>query len=75
MKGDEQEQKIRKHLLNIVNMERPDVKWEDIIGLDFAKKEIKEAITWPIEFPHLYANEINTSRGILLFGYVILLSS
>lgn len=35
-------------------METPNVKWEDIAGLDQAKEALKEAVILPIKFPHLF---------------------
>jgi katanin p60 ATPase-containing subunit A1 len=30
-------------------MQNPNVKWDDIIGLDSAKRTIKEAVVYPIK--------------------------
>lgn len=30
-------------------MQNPNVKWDDIIGLDAAKRTIKEAVVYPIK--------------------------
>ena len=65
---DDQEKKLRKNLKTILTIERPNVQWQDIVGLDLAKKELQEAIIWPLKFPKLYEKEIKTSNGILLFG-------
>jgi vacuolar protein-sorting-associated protein 4 len=35
-------------------VEKPNVKWEDIAGLDGAKEALKEAVILPIKFPHLF---------------------
>ena len=35
-------------------MEKPNVKWSDIAGLDSAKEALKEAVILPIKFPHLF---------------------
>ncbi|MDQ1280892.1 MAG: vacuolar proteinsorting-associated protein 4 [Thermoproteota archaeon] len=51
---------------NLVLREKPDVKWEDIIGLEEAKKAIKDAITYPFKRPDLFP--LGWPRGILLFG-------
>ncbi len=32
----------------------PDIKWDDIAGLEFAKKTIKEIIIWPLIRPELF---------------------
>ena len=50
-------------------VEVPDVKWEDIGGLDDVKEELKEAIEWPLQYPEVFkkANTI-PPKGILLYG-------
>lgn len=43
-------------------MEKPNVKWTDIAGLEGAKEALKEAVILPIKFPQLFTGE---NRGIL----------
>lgn len=35
-------------------MEKPDIKWDDVAGLEGAKEALKEAVILPIKFPHLF---------------------
>lgn len=35
-------------------MEKPNVQWSDVAGLDSAKEALKEAVILPIKFPHLF---------------------
>ena len=52
-----------------VFIENPDVKWSDIGGLLDVKRELQEAIEWPLKFPVLYDKlGHKMSRGILLHG-------
>ena len=37
-----------------VYLETPDVKWSEIGGLDGVKKELREAVEWPLKYPDLY---------------------
>ncbi|MFI5420416.1 MAG: AAA family ATPase, partial [Nitrososphaerales archaeon] len=50
-----------------VYIETPDVRWSDIGGLEPIKKELQEAVEWPMKYPDLY-NTIGYSmpKGILL---------
>ena len=52
-----------------VFIENPDVKWSDIGGLLDVKRELQEAIEWPLKYPVLYDKlGHKMSRGILLHG-------
>ena len=52
-----------------VFIENPDVKWEDIGGLDEVKRELQEAVEWPMKYPGLYDKlGHKMPRGILLHG-------
>jgi SpoVK/Ycf46/Vps4 family AAA+-type ATPase len=50
----------------LVIQEKPNVKWEDVVGLETAKKAVKEAIVYPVQRPDLFP--LGWPRGILLFG-------
>ncbi|HVB11496.1 MAG TPA: CDC48 family AAA ATPase [Nitrososphaerales archaeon] len=55
--------------LREVYIDTPDVRWTDIGGLSEVKRELQEAVEWPMKYPDLY-NSIGYSmpKGILLFG-------
>ncbi|KAF9141178.1 hypothetical protein BG015_001367 [Linnemannia schmuckeri] len=44
------------------------VTWEDISGLEHAKKTIKETITWPMLRPEIFTGLRRPPKGLLLFG-------
>jgi SpoVK/Ycf46/Vps4 family AAA+-type ATPase len=50
----------------LVLTEKPNVRWEEVVGLDSAKKAVKEAIVYPVQRPDLFP--LGWPRGILLFG-------
>ena len=50
----------------LIVQEKPNVKWPEVIGLETAKKTIKEAIVYPVQRPDLFP--LGWPRGILLFG-------
>ena len=50
----------------LVITEKPKVNWGEVIGLDIAKKAVKEAIVYPVQRPDLFP--LGWPRGILLFG-------
>jgi transitional endoplasmic reticulum ATPase len=52
-----------------VYLETPDVKWSEIGGLDEVKKELQEAVEWPLKFQDLYkVIGYNMPKGVLLHG-------
>ena len=52
-----------------VYLEPPDVSWNDIGGLEEVKRELQEAVEWPMRYPNLY-KELGhlIPKGILLHG-------
>ena len=52
-----------------VFIENPDIKWEEVGGLEDVKRELQEAVEWPMKYPGLY-DKLGHSmpRGILLHG-------
>jgi len=52
-----------------VFIENPDIKWEEVGGLEEVKRELQEAVEWPMKYPGLYDKlGHNMPRGILLHG-------
>ncbi|MEM2339344.1 MAG: AAA family ATPase, partial [Nitrososphaerales archaeon] len=52
-----------------VYLETPDVKWSDIGGLENVKRELQEAVEWPLKYPELYKKlGYSMPKGILLYG-------
>jgi transitional endoplasmic reticulum ATPase len=52
-----------------VLVEVPNVKWDDIGGLNEVKEELQEAIEWPLKYPEIF-EYMNTEppKGVLLYG-------
>ncbi len=50
----------------LILTEKPNIKWEQVVGLENAKRAIKEAIVYPVQRPDLFP--LGWPRGILLFG-------
>ena len=52
-----------------VYLESPDIPWTEIGGLEEVKRELHEAVEWPLRYPNLYKELSHTiPKGILLHG-------
>ncbi|XP_033626739.1 vacuolar protein sorting-associated protein 4B-like [Asterias rubens] len=60
--------KMQNQLQSAIIMEKPNIKWSDVAGLEGAKDALKEAVILPIKFPHLFTGKRQAWRGILLYG-------
>ena len=50
-------------------VEVPDVKWDEVGGLENIKEELKEAVEWPIKYSDIFKQaNTNPPKGILLYG-------
>ena len=69
---DERLKNIEPRMIELIENEimdhGPPVHWDDIAGLEFAKKTIKEIVVWPMLRPDLFSGLRGPPRGILLFG-------
>ncbi|KAK9788117.1 putative Vacuolar protein sorting-associated protein 4 [Seiridium cardinale] len=65
---NEDNQKLRNALSGAILQDRPNVKWDDVAGLEGAKDSLKEAVLLPIKFPHLFVGKRQPWKGILLYG-------
>ncbi|KAL0280058.1 UNVERIFIED_CONTAM: hypothetical protein PYX00_001467 [Menopon gallinae] len=65
---DPEKKKMLSKLEGAIVVEKPQVKWSDVAGLEGAKEALKEAVILPIKFPHLFTGKRVPWKGILLFG-------
>jgi vacuolar protein-sorting-associated protein 4 len=65
---DAETKKFQGQLNKTIVVEKPNVKWEDVAGLEVAKEALKEAVILPIKFPHMFTGKRKPWSGILLFG-------
>jgi fidgetin-like protein 1 len=57
-----------KQVFNEIVVEGDEVHWDDVAGLDGAKKALKEAVVYPFLRPDLFMGLREPARGMLLFG-------
>ncbi|MDR2544903.1 MAG: CDC48 family AAA ATPase [Methanobrevibacter sp.] len=60
---------IQPSALREILVQIPDVKWDDIGGLNDAKQELQEAVEWPLKYPENFEKfGVKPPKGILLYG-------
>jgi transitional endoplasmic reticulum ATPase len=60
---------IQPSALREVLVQVPDIKWDDIGGLENAKQELKEAVEWPLKYPESFDKfGVTPPRGVLIYG-------
>ena len=60
---------IQPSALREVYVEVPEVRWDDIGGLENVKQELREAVEWPLKHPEYFKDMgIDPPKGILLYG-------
>ena len=60
---------IQPSALREVLVQVPDVKWDDVGGLEDAKQELQEAVEWPLKYPDTFQRlGVRPPKGTLLYG-------
>lgn len=65
---DEDQKKLHDMIQGTIMTEKPDVKWDQIAGMDEAIQAIREAVILPMKHPDLFTGARKPWRGILLYG-------
>jgi transitional endoplasmic reticulum ATPase len=60
---------VRPSALREVQVQIPDVSWDDVGGLDKLKEELLEAVEWPMKYKEAFDYvDVESPKGILLHG-------
>lgn len=62
------EPRLIEHVSNEIMDRDPNVRWDDIAGLEHAKKCVTEMVIWPLLRPDIFQGCRSPGRGLLLFG-------
>ncbi|WP_457556849.1 CDC48 family AAA ATPase [Candidatus Harpocratesius sp.] len=61
---------IEPSALREVLISTPSETWNDVGGLDEAKRELQEAVEWPLKYPNIFNYlQAEVPKGILLYGF------
>ncbi|PWA73259.1 AAA+ ATPase domain-containing protein [Artemisia annua] len=65
---DAEQNKLRSGLDSAIIREKPNVKWNDVAGLQGAKQALQEAVILPVKFPQFFVGKRRPWRAFLLYG-------
>ncbi len=51
---------------DLIMKEKPSVKWDEVVGLEDAKRALRESIIFPVQRPDLFP--LGWPRGLLVYG-------
>jgi SpoVK/Ycf46/Vps4 family AAA+-type ATPase len=60
------DQKTKNTFDELIMKEKPNISWEEVVGLDDAKNALRESIVFPSKRPDLF--KLGWPRGMLLYG-------
>jgi SpoVK/Ycf46/Vps4 family AAA+-type ATPase len=64
--GPQVVQQLKASYNDLIMKEKPNVKWDEVVGLEDAKKALRESIIFPVHRPDLFP--LGWPRGILMYG-------
>src|SRR5579875_248270 len=59
-------QQLKANYNDLIMKEKPNIKWDEVVGLDDAKKALRESIIFPVQRPDLFP--LGWPRGMLMYG-------
>ena len=65
---DDESKKLQDQISQAIVTEKPNIKWEDVAGLEVAKEELMGAVILPTIHPEFFGGKRQPWRGILLYG-------
>lgn len=63
-----EDEEIEGAISSVIVREKPNVKWEDVAGMEGAKRALREAIILPMSRPDLFKGARKPWKGILMYG-------
>ncbi len=64
--GPQVVQQLKASYNDLIMKEKPNIKWDEVVGLEDAKRALRESIIFPVHRPDLFP--LGWPRGILMYG-------
>jgi len=64
--GPQVVQQLKANYSDLIMKEKPNIRWDEVVGLDDAKKALRESIIFPVQRPDLFP--LGWPRGMLMYG-------
>jgi SpoVK/Ycf46/Vps4 family AAA+-type ATPase len=59
-------QQLKANYNDLIMKEKPSIKWDEVVGLQDAKRALRESIIFPVQRPDLFP--LGWPRGLLMYG-------
>ncbi|MGA2875008.1 MAG: AAA family ATPase [Nitrososphaerales archaeon] len=59
-------QQLKSNYNDLIMKEKPNIKWDEVVGLEDAKRALRESIIFPVQRPDLFP--LGWPRGMLMYG-------
>jgi len=59
-------QQLKSNYNDLIMKEKPNVRWDEVVGLEDSKKALRESIIFPVQRPDLFP--LGWPRGLLMYG-------
>ena len=60
---------IRPSAMREILVEVPDVSWKNIGGMEELKKQLQQAVEWPVKYANGFKRfDVKPPRGLLMYG-------
>ncbi len=59
-------QQLKANYNDLIMKEKPNVRWDEVVGLEDSKKALRESIIFPVQRPDLFP--LGWPRGLLMYG-------
>ncbi|KAH0794467.1 vacuolar protein sorting-associated protein 4A [Histomonas meleagridis] len=67
-KKDDESSEFKAKISSAILIEKPNIRWKDVAGLEEAKRNLIQTVILPMKIPQFFTGQRTPWRGILLYG-------